>query len=78
MKTFEIKPVLNDKISTLTVQEDTSPGSYIVTKNQKFVTRLFKDTDDRWKTREVSDLNPSDINTIGEEIDLYLEDNQQS
>ena len=74
MKTFKIVAVIGEEAETFTVKEETTAGSFIINKDQKFVTRVFKDTAGRWKSREVSDLNPADLNTIGEEIDLYLND----
>jgi hypothetical protein len=71
MKSFEIKAIIGENEETLTVQTEATPDSYRVTKNQKFIARVFKDVDGSWKTYEVSDLNPSDINTIGEEIEIY-------
>lgn len=76
MKSFEIKVILNDTEQLLTAQEDRNLDTYLITKNQKFITRLFRDTEGRWKTHEVSDLSPSDINTIGEEIKSYLNANR--
>ena len=52
------------------VQEDKSrSGTYVISQNQKFVARVFKDTDGRWKTVEISDLSPSVVAAIGEEIE---------
>ena len=72
MKTFNIKAIVDDTEYTFHIQEESTSQSYIVTQRQKFLARIYKETDGRWKTYEVSDLNPSDINTIGEEIDIYL------
>jgi hypothetical protein len=72
MKIFNIKAMIGDTELPFTINEESTSGSYVVTKDQKFLARIFKDVDGSWKTYEVSDLNPSDINTIGEEIEIYL------
>ena len=72
MKTFNINAIVGDTEFTFDIQEESTAQSYIVTQKQKFLARIYKETDGSWKTYEVSDLNPSDINTIGEEIEVYL------
>jgi hypothetical protein len=72
MRTFEIKVADGEDEEVYTVQEESSAGTYLITKNQKFITRLFKDADERWKTREVSDLAPAEVNSIGTEIENHL------
>lgn len=74
MKKFDIQVLLDEREKTLTVEEDSTPGSYRISESFKFISRIFRDTDGRWKSLEVTDLSPADINTIGEEIELYLQD----
>lgn len=70
MRKFEIKLFIDNIEQTLQVQEERSPaGTYLVNQEQKFIARIFKDTDGRWKTREVSEQSPSVIQSIGEEIE---------
>jgi len=71
MRTFQIKAFIGDVETPFEVQEETT-GVFVISSNQKFVARLFKDPDDRWKTLEVSDLTPADINTLGGEIEHYM------
>ncbi len=70
MHTFKIKLFVNNVEESMDVQEDKSrSGTYVISQNQKFVARVFKDTDGRWKTVEISDLSPSVVAAIGEEIE---------
>jgi len=71
MKTFKIKAIIGDTELPFTINEESS-GAYVVKKDERFLARIYKETDGRWKTYEVSDLSPSDVNTIGEEIEIYL------
>lgn len=69
----EIKLFIDNIEQTLEVQEEkVSGGTYLINKDQKFIARIFKDTDGHWKTREVSDQSPSVIQSIGEEIEKHL------
>lgn len=73
MQSFELTLFVDNVEQTLQVQEDkVSSGNYVVTRDQKFVARIFKDTDDRWKTREISDQSPSLIQSIGEELEKAI------
>ncbi len=73
MQAFEITLFIDNIEQTLQVQEETAAsGTFLVNKEQKFVTRIFKDTDGRWKSREISEQSPSVIQSIGEEIDNVL------
>lgn len=75
MRTFQISAMIGENETAFNVQEETG-GKFLITKNQKFITRLYKDTDGRWKTSEVSDLSIADVNTLGEEIDIFLNEEQ--
>ncbi|KAA8485011.1 hypothetical protein BDE36_2281 [Arcticibacter tournemirensis] len=73
MQTFEIKLFIDNIEQTLQVQEENiAAGTYIVHQDQKFIARIYKDTDGRWKTREVSEQSPSVIQSIGEETDKVI------
>ncbi|WP_207425207.1 hypothetical protein [Pedobacter sp. SYSU D00535] len=73
MQQFEIKLFINNVEECMQVQEDKAPsGTYLITQNQKFIARVFKDSDGKWKTREISDLSPSVVEAIGLEINSAL------
>lgn len=76
MRTFNIKAFFRDTERVLSIHEESTAQTFVVRDDQKFLTRIYKETDGRWKTVEVSDLSPSDINTIGEEIDIYLDEQE--
>ncbi|WP_207533106.1 hypothetical protein [Desertivirga arenae] len=69
MQTIEIKLFINNVEQTLQAQEDKVPGNFVITQNLKFIARIFKDVDGRWKSVEISDLSPSVIDSIGTEIE---------
>lgn len=71
MQTTEINLFINNIEQTLQVQEDKANGKFIVSQNLKFITRIFKDSDDKWKSAEVSDLSPQVIEAIGKEIEHH-------
>ena len=73
MQTFEIKLFIDNIEQNLQVQEEKAPAdTYLITQDQKFIARIYKDTDGRWKTREVSDQSPSVIQAIGEEVEQNI------
>lgn len=73
MESFEIKLFISNLEETFQIQEDKTPsGTYLVTQNQKFITRLFRDADGKWKSREISDISPSIIEAIGAEIEKNI------
>lgn len=73
MQTFEIRLFIDNIEQTLQVQEEkTTAGTYVIYKDQKFIARIYKDADGRWKTREVSEQSPSVIQSIGEEADKVI------
>ena len=70
MQTQDIKLFINNVEQTLHIQEDKTPGCFVVTQNSKFIARIFRDSDGKWKSIEISDLSPSVIESIGKEIQL--------
>ncbi|WP_374164689.1 hypothetical protein [Arcticibacter sp. MXS-1] len=73
MQLFEITLFIDNIEQTLQVQEDkTASNTYLVNKDQKFIARIFKDTDNRWKSREISEQSPSVLQSIGEELEKVL------
>lgn len=75
MKKFQINAIIGEKEAVFHVQEETG-NTFLITKDQKFITRLYKDAGGRWKTSEVSDLSTADVNTLGEEIDIFLNETE--
>lgn len=74
MRSFEIKLFIDEIEQTLQVQEEKTPaGTYLINRDQKFVARIFKDTDGQWKSVEVTDQSPSVIQAIGQEIERNIE-----
>lgn len=69
MQAFELKLFINNIEQTLQVQEDKAPGNFVITQDLKFIARIYKDADGRWKSVEISDLSPSVIESIGKEIE---------
>jgi len=72
MQTFDIKLFIDNVEQNLQIQEDKTPGNYIVNENLKFIARIFKDTDGKWKSVGISDLSPSIIDSIGKEIESVV------
>lgn len=69
MQTHELKLFINNVEQDLQVQRDKESGVFIINQQQKFIARIFKDGDRRWKSVSISDLSPSVIEAIGLEID---------
>ncbi|WP_256014300.1 hypothetical protein [Desertivirga xinjiangensis] len=72
MQSFEIKLFIANLEETFQVKEENPVGTYIVSQNQKFISRLYKDSDGRWKSREVSDISPNILEAIGAEIEQHV------
>ena len=73
MRTFGINTIIGGQRTSLMVQEESIRDSYVIKNGQKFVSRIYRNTDGNWKSYEVSDLSPADINSIGTEIEAYQE-----
>lgn len=72
MQSFEIKLFIANLEETFQVKEESPVGTFIVSQNQKFISRLYKDSDGKWKSREVSDISPNILEAIGMEIEQQV------
>jgi hypothetical protein len=73
MRSGAISLFLGEVEEQFQVAEDKSlNGTLLIQQDQKFIARIFKDTDGRWKSREVSDVAPAVLHAIGEKAEEEL------